>query len=298
MFTERIEMDGKIRILVVDDEPGMRLALKKTLEKKGYLTSEASNGKEALILLGEKTFDLMIADIKMPCLNGVDLLKVVRTKHSELPVILITAYPSVDNAVLALREDADDYLIKPFGQSDLSKSIAKVLGKKEKALRRSKDKKLPSSTSSSKTLFASIGLNELAIITLQMSLNLFRADVAEIWLKDENSAELKPLCSRGAKDNRVKSSKVEIKRLTKEVSQANKVFVIEDRERFLNNKKGSQPLSYCSQLCIPLLNEDVLFGLLNIYFTEKRSFSSEDIHLAAGLGDSVAQAFNSSSVLV
>lgn len=290
-------MNKKTRILVVDDEPGMRLALKKTLEKKGYLTSEASNGKEALILLSDKTFDLMIADIKMPCLNGVDLLKVVRTKHCELAVILITAYPSVDNAVLALREDADDYLIKPFGQSDLFKSIAKVLGKKEKALQRSKAKKLPALTSSSKTLFASIGLSELAIIALQISLNLFRADAAEIWLKDENSAELKLLCSRSAKDKSVKSSKAEIKMLEKEVTRTNKVFIIEDLRRFSNNRKMSKSNLFCSQVCIPLSNEGLLFGLINIYFTEKREFGGDDINLASGLGDSVAQALNSSSVL-
>ena len=118
------------RILVVDDERGMRELLRITLKKEGYKVSTASSAQEALDLLDKGLFDLVITDIKMPQLSGIELLKRIKALDPGVPVIMITAYASVDTAVEAMKEGAYDYISKPFNVEELKHLIRNVLEKR------------------------------------------------------------------------------------------------------------------------------------------------------------------------
>ena len=106
-------MDKK-DILVVDDEMSIRSVLKQVLEKDGYTVTAAANGEEALEFLEQKPFALVISDIKMPGLNGLELLKKIKSSHPDTQVIIITSFASLETALDALRNGAYDYLLKPF----------------------------------------------------------------------------------------------------------------------------------------------------------------------------------------
>ncbi len=112
------------KILIVDDELGPRESLRMILCDQ-YETTVAANGREAIAFINKSDYDLVILDIRMPDINGIDLLRVVKEKAPETEVIMITAYASFDTATKALRAGALDYLIKPF---DLS-SVREVVGK-------------------------------------------------------------------------------------------------------------------------------------------------------------------------
>jgi DNA-binding NtrC family response regulator len=101
------------KILIVDDELGPRESLKMIL-RDDYDIITAANGKEAIAHLGKTEYDLAILDIRMPDINGTDLLQIVKDKAPATEVIMITAYASVDTATKALRAGALDYLIKAF----------------------------------------------------------------------------------------------------------------------------------------------------------------------------------------
>src|SRR5215813_10058991 len=112
-------------ILVVDDEGAIRYSISKTLQRVGYQVSAASSGEEALDMLGEQNFDVVLTDIRMPGLSGVELLAKIKEKAPDTIVILMTAYPSLGTAVESLRLGAHDYLIKPSSSQDIRQSVAR-----------------------------------------------------------------------------------------------------------------------------------------------------------------------------
>ncbi len=117
----------KGKILVVDDEIKMRRVLQMILQKEGYEIVTSKDGREALQKVEEENFDLVLTDMKMPGLSGIDLLKKIRESDEEIPVIMITAYGTVETAVKAMKEGAYDYLLKPFEKDEMKIIVANAL---------------------------------------------------------------------------------------------------------------------------------------------------------------------------
>lgn len=124
-------MQIKHTVLIVDDEIGPRESLKMIL--KPLFTVEAvDNGAKALDIIKKKEIDFVTLDLKMPGLNGVEVLQQIKTMRPETEVLIITGYGSFKTAVDGLRYGACDYLIKPFNISDVTNIISRVLGRKKK----------------------------------------------------------------------------------------------------------------------------------------------------------------------
>jgi len=110
-------------ILVVDDEPSIRSALRLTLGKLGFATVEAARGKEALSLVRAYRFDAVLLDINMPGLTGVDTCKSIRRLFPRMPILMLTVRDNEDDKVEALDAGADDYVTKPFQLRELAARI-------------------------------------------------------------------------------------------------------------------------------------------------------------------------------
>jgi len=121
----------KISILVVDDERSMRDFLKILLQKEGYTVVTAHNGENALECLESQEFDLIISDIRMPGMGGLELLGAVKEQNPDLPVIMITAFASPDDAVQAMKNGAFDYISKPFNVDEIKSVIESATTKKK-----------------------------------------------------------------------------------------------------------------------------------------------------------------------
>ncbi len=119
------------RILIVDDELNMRLVLKAMLSKEGYEVFLAEDGLAALGVLKENDIATIVTDLKMPRLDGMGLLERVTKEYPSVPVIIITAYDTVNTAVNALKKGAFDYITKPFDQDDLRNIIQKAIRTRE-----------------------------------------------------------------------------------------------------------------------------------------------------------------------
>jgi two-component system response regulator HydG len=117
------------KILVVDDEIGIRQSLKKILEKEGFDVVTASNGDEAFKLIRGSDIDLLISDIRMAGMDGLELLKVCKSISPYTEVIMITGYASVDTAVDSMKQGAYDYITKPFKKADILKAVQKAIEK-------------------------------------------------------------------------------------------------------------------------------------------------------------------------
>lgn len=105
------------KILIVDDESEMRVALETTLKREDYQLVCAEDGKQALDQFEDQAFDLVLTDVRMPRLSGLELLRAVKERSPKTPVVMMTAYGTIDNAVEAMKEGAFDYLIKGSGFS-------------------------------------------------------------------------------------------------------------------------------------------------------------------------------------
>ncbi len=114
-------------LLVVDDEPQMLIAIDETLRRIGYSVTTAANGLEALRRLKERYYRLVITDMRMPEVSGMELLHKVRVLSPQTPVVLLTAYGTVQNAVEAMRDGAFDYLLKPFSSESLERVVRRAL---------------------------------------------------------------------------------------------------------------------------------------------------------------------------
>ena len=115
------------RILIVDDDRAVRSALKINLSKHKYLVETATNTEEALRMMADSSFDLVLTDVKMPGASGMSLLKKIREKWPETSVIMMTGFGSVEDAVQAIKEGASEYIIKPISKDALLVMIERAV---------------------------------------------------------------------------------------------------------------------------------------------------------------------------
>ncbi|MEM1135324.1 MAG: sigma-54 dependent transcriptional regulator [Bacteroidota bacterium] len=118
------------RILIVDDDPSFGLMVKKFLEKQGFDVTEVLTGKSCLEQMNHQKFDLALLDFRLPDMDGLDLLKAIRQKHSPIPVILMTSYANIRIAVKAIQMGAFEYLVKPINPDETLLLINQALNQK------------------------------------------------------------------------------------------------------------------------------------------------------------------------
>jgi DNA-binding NtrC family response regulator len=119
------------QILIVDDEPLIRQSLFEIFRIEGYLVQMAASGEEALKLLANNIFDVVVTDYKLPKMTGLEVLEAVKKNHFKSEVILITGYGSIETAVEAMKKGAFDYITKPINDSEVKIIIGKILEKKQ-----------------------------------------------------------------------------------------------------------------------------------------------------------------------
>ena len=120
-------MKAEGTILVVENEDNMRRVLTALLRRSGYKTLEAGDGEAALELLSTERVDAVLSDLRMPRMNGLELVQHMRTRFRPIPVVLLTAYGTIGSAVEALKQGAFDYLTKPFDPDEIRQVLAKAV---------------------------------------------------------------------------------------------------------------------------------------------------------------------------
>ena len=128
------------RILVVDDDESIRKTLRAILEEKGYVVDTAENGKEAIEKSKTKFYNLALVDIRLPDLEGTKLLAAIHETTPKMVKIIITGYPSLQNAIEAVNKGADAYVIKPFNMESVLNTIKEHLKKQQEAKKYSEEK--------------------------------------------------------------------------------------------------------------------------------------------------------------
>jgi len=122
-------MDSHEKILVVDDEKNVRVLFERILAKEGYEVECAASGSEAIDKLASNSFDLVVTDLKMDGIDGLDLIRKGKRTNQAIPFILISGYGTAQTAMSAAQEGADVYLMKPIDMTDLKLAVKRALRK-------------------------------------------------------------------------------------------------------------------------------------------------------------------------
>jgi len=123
--------ESKPKVLIVDDEPNICDLLEELLSRQDYVIETCLSGQEALAKMKDDTYDMVISDLKMPGINGIELIKAVKAGSPDTAAVLVTGYATVETAVEALRFGADDYVTKPFNIDELRKVVSRGLEAKQ-----------------------------------------------------------------------------------------------------------------------------------------------------------------------
>jgi DNA-binding NtrC family response regulator len=124
-------MDKHPRILVVDDDETIRTTMKVILQDEGYIVDLAATGKEAIQKTQENTYNVALLDIRLPDMEGIELLKLLKDGVPRTRKIMVTGYPSMQNAISALNKNADAYLLKPVDVEKLLNTVKQQLNAQE-----------------------------------------------------------------------------------------------------------------------------------------------------------------------
>jgi two-component system, OmpR family, response regulator len=127
------------RILIIDDTKNIRLLTTKALTSEGYEVDSVDNGQQGVELFCRSKYDLVLVDIRMPYLSGTEVLKQIKDIDKSIPVVIITAYPTVKNAVDCMKQGAVDYLRKPFTAERIKEIVKELINKENVALDKNKD---------------------------------------------------------------------------------------------------------------------------------------------------------------
>ncbi len=133
-------MNKHARILIVDDDETIRITMKAILEDEGYIVDLAASGKEAVQKTNETVYNLALLDIRLPDMEGVELLKLMKETVPRTRKIMVTGYPSIQNAISAVNKNADAYLLKPVDVEKLLENVEKQLQAQEDERKFSEEK--------------------------------------------------------------------------------------------------------------------------------------------------------------
>lgn len=250
-------MGASAKILVVDDEPGMREMLVFELGQRGYEVAAAANGEEAMARLRAGKFQLVISDVKMPRMGGIEMLDAVKKLDPDVEVIMSTGFGTIETAVGAMKQGAYDFVQKPFNIDEMAALV-------EKALEKTGLKAMLGVYESSKAVLSSLELGELLPLVAGLAVKVLKADDASIMMRAESGC-LEVAAAAGLSRERGNACLLPGERVAGLVAQDGRPLIIngplKDDPRF-NGLESSYAIT--SAIVYPLYAEGELLGVLNV----------------------------------
>ncbi|MFA5976109.1 MAG: response regulator [Elusimicrobiota bacterium] len=273
------------RILVVDDEVGIRDFLSNELLLQGYQVDTAADGAEALSKIHPGAFQVVICDINMPRMSGIDFLAKARRCDPDLEVIMATGYATIESAVETMKRGAYDFVQKPFNINELLAII-------EKCLEKSELKALMAVYEASRSVFQSVELASLLPHIADLSKQLLRADDVSILLMD-SKGHLSVAAAAGLENEARRSARLALgARIAGKVAESREpvLFVasLKNDSRFTDSAESKD---IQSSIVYPLILQEELLGVLNVNRTRQSDpFTPMDLRMVTIFSSQIAQA--------
>jgi len=295
----------KPKILVIDDEGVIRELLSRTLSAKGYVVETSVDGQDALEKTKNKFFNILITDLKMPRLNGLELLKQIKQGNPYMEVIIITGYPTIEDAVAAIKIGAYDFICKPFDVEDVYGKIEHCLEKQRFNMMHVQLGELKSFFELSKVITSTFSLDSLMSKIIDATLEITKARRSSIVLFDDREKEGLIVRMMTGKEKKITYlSPEEFKKtLDYQVARAGQPWLIEDVEQDPRVKrKNKAQYKTKSFLIVPLMTNPLnskgrTLGVINV--TDKLAddpFTEREKALVSVLAGQAAVALENSKL--
>jgi len=275
------------RVLVIDDDPEIHRILRLQLSTIGYEVASANDGQQGLDLLETGRFHVVILDLMLPGISGMEVLQRIREREFDVEVIVLTAYASLESAVEALRLGAYDYITKPFAAEVVRSAVERAMEKQQLALRLSTIYDL------SQRLALMEDVEQVARIMLDAVRHLMGFGVCNLWLVDEQRGDLYRLMACGPPDDGGGDVPY---RLLLDGERGITVAAARSGELVYVADVGDDPRYVAigpacrSELAIPLKVGGRVIGVLNVESMEADAFRPDDIRLLSTLASQAAVA--------
>lgn len=287
------------KVLVIDDDTDIRQACVEFLNAQNYEVQSADCGEEGIELLQRSAFDIVITDLKMPGLSGLDVLKYVKANFPSTEVIIITAYGTIENAVEAMRMGAYNYITKTFDIDEFDLMIKRCLEKHKLAAQVTELKEVLSLYEVSKAIGSIMELDQLLELILKLSCDTLGASGGSIMLFDHITGELTVEAAVGDRKDVVLSKKLNLgERIAGFVGKSREPVSIhgsiKQDPRFSGLEEYDSGIK--SGISVPLLIKGKLLGIINLQRRDSDlKFSQRDIDLlsifAAQAGVAIENAY-------
>jgi len=287
------------RILVVDDDSDIRDACVEYLQMNNYIVDGSKSGEECVELLKKDSYHIILTDLMMGKIGGIEVLKEVKKKYPQSEVIIMTAYGTIANAVEAMKLGAYDYVTKPFSIDELGLLIKRCLEKQRLAREVNELKEVVNLYEASKAMSSLMNLDQLLSLVIKLATDALGADGGSIMLYDEETGRLTVKAAAGKREAMVLGKKLDIgERIAGYAAEKIEIVKIDgslkDDPRFRDLEEFD---GIHSGITIPLLRKDKLFGIINVHRTERKEpFTKRDIDLLSIFAAQAAIAIDNASL--
>ncbi len=284
-------MDNKkANILVLDDEKVVLESVSRILEEEGYRVVTCQRGQEAMEALKKERFDILITDLKMPGMDGLQAMETLLGIDPDLSVIMFTAYSTVDSAVKAMKMGAVDYIRKPFTPDQLTELVAKVMAeRKERFEKRYREDTFAEVIDA---ISSTLNLRDVLDLIVQGVVKVMKVKGSTLSLLDKNREKLKIFAYHGLSKQYVDKGPLEISKSLSDTVLSGKLVWIENAvsDPRVQYPKEAMREGVASILSVPLIVRNKVIGALRVYTSEPRSFSEEETKFLYGFAEQVALA--------
>jgi putative nucleotidyltransferase with HDIG domain len=287
------------KILVVDDEDMIRDLCYHILSAEGYQVTTASNGTAALEELGRSAADLMITDIKMPGMDGIELFERVKGGNHDIVTVFITGHGTLDTAIESLMRGVDGFVLKPFTQEELLSTVERAITRSRLKKENIRLKALIPLFEISKLLITEVDLANLFKIITEVLVKELAADRVSLMLADEATGTLVIRASHGlSADIALKTRRKPGEGVSGLVLKHGKPLIISegkhpDPEVMAVINRENMPASCMS---VPLIGKHKSFGVLNVSKFSGTSFTASDLQIVLILSSQVVTAMENAGL--
>lgn len=280
----------KAAILVIDDEQIVHESVQRILEEEGYLVEGALRVDQALAMLADRTYDLVLTDLMMPDRNGMEVIEAVARDHPEIGVVMFTGFATVESAVQSMKLGALDYLPKPFTPQELVDVIKISLEKTWKARR---DREIENTyAEAEKALTTSLDLKEILNLICTSVVRLLKVKGAALHMYRAKDKVLEMASACGLSEAYVEKGVVSSDKSIVQVFESGKPGLIEsqDFDTSLQYPEEARKEGIAAILSVPLKLDDTVLGFLRLYKAEKRPLTDDETGLLLKFAEQAARA--------
>jgi K+-sensing histidine kinase KdpD len=296
------------RILIVDDEPRMTASLRALLSEEGHQTEGALSGEEAISRMNKTPFDVLIVDVRMPGVGGMEVLRAARAQNPDRPVIMMTAYASLESAVGAINEGAYDYLVKPVDLTEMRLTVRRAIEKHRLDLARTtlmeeleeKNRTLSRRVVELNALhevgaaLSTTGeIDRLLKAILNQATGVIGVNYGSIMLLNPERETLSVVAASASGVDRFDHLELPVgDSIAGHVTSTGEPLIIEDVESDTRFRRRNRPqFETKSLICAPLKTPNGVLGVINLSDKrDRQAFTREDLRLLVTLAAQAAMA--------